>query len=97
MHTFYSHGKLLLTGEYLVLDGAKALAIPTKKGQSLVVNPITNNTLHWKSVLHDGSVWFEGEFNLPLQTNYIYENEVVKTLHHILVEAQKMLLKWQSN
>jgi mevalonate kinase len=27
---FYSNGKLLLTGEYLVLDGAKSLALPTK-------------------------------------------------------------------
>ena len=35
--TFYSNGKLLLTGEYLVIDGAKALAIPTQKGQSLSV------------------------------------------------------------
>ena len=37
---FYSHGKLLLTGEYVVLDGAKALAIPTNKGQYLTVKPI---------------------------------------------------------
>ena len=29
MQTFYSHGKLLLTAEYVVLDGAKALAVPT--------------------------------------------------------------------
>ena len=30
---FYSHGKLLLTAEYAVLEGVKALAIPTKRGQ----------------------------------------------------------------
>ena len=35
--TFYSNGKLLITGEYVVLDGAKALALPTKFGQSLLV------------------------------------------------------------
>ena len=35
--TFYSNGKLLITGEYLVLDGAKALALPTKYGQYLTV------------------------------------------------------------
>ena len=33
--TFYSNGKLLITGEYVVLDGAKALALPTKYGQNL--------------------------------------------------------------
>ncbi|CAH1001592.1 hypothetical protein LEM8419_02496 [Neolewinella maritima] len=35
--TYYFHGKLLLTGEYFVLDGATALAIPTKLGQRFMV------------------------------------------------------------
>ena len=29
---FYSSGKLMLTGEYVVLAGATALSIPTKRG-----------------------------------------------------------------
>ena len=37
---FYSPGKLLLTGEYVVLDGAKSLAIPTIFGQSLNITSI---------------------------------------------------------
>ena len=36
--TYYSNGKLLITGEYLVLNGAKALALPTKFGQHLRVS-----------------------------------------------------------
>ena len=35
--TFYSNGKLLITGEYVVLDGAKAFALPTKFGQNLII------------------------------------------------------------
>ena len=35
--TYYSNGKLLITGEYLVLDGAEALALPTKFGQNLII------------------------------------------------------------
>jgi hypothetical protein len=35
--TYYSNGKFLLTGEYLVLDGAEALALPTRFGQNLLV------------------------------------------------------------
>jgi mevalonate kinase len=35
--TFSSNGKLLLTGEYLVLSGAKALALPLIKTQSLEI------------------------------------------------------------
>jgi len=39
--TFYSHGKLLLTAEYVILDGAKALALPTKFGQEMEISPIS--------------------------------------------------------
>ena len=48
-HTFYSNGKLLLTGEYVVLDGANALAVPTKYGQNLVVEIINKPYIIWKS------------------------------------------------
>ena len=61
---FRSNGKLLLTGEYLVLDGAKALAIPTKFGQSLEVNSNSSKNIAWKSFDHQGKVWFENTFSL---------------------------------
>ena len=38
MPSYYSHGKLLISCEYAVLDGAKALALPTKLGQRLDVS-----------------------------------------------------------
>ena len=37
MMRFRANGKLLLTGEYLVLHGAVALALPTKLGQTMTV------------------------------------------------------------
>jgi len=60
---YYSHGKLLLTGEYLVLDGAQALAVPTKKGQFLTVTPrdskaFKEGVIHWKSYEVTGDCWF---------------------------------------
>lgn len=60
---FYSNGKLLITGEYLVLDGAKALALPTKFGQNLVVEKRSNQEIKWTSFDSDGSVWFEDKFS----------------------------------
>ncbi len=57
--TYYSNGKLLITGEYLVLDGAIALALPTKFGQNLIVESGNNQTIYWKSFDKDGSIWFE--------------------------------------
>ncbi|MGB3774224.1 MAG: GYDIA family GHMP kinase [Leeuwenhoekiella sp.] len=57
--SFYSNGKLLLTGEYLVLDGAKALAVPTKKGQSLTVENISENGIFWSSLDEHKNCLFE--------------------------------------
>ncbi|WP_223032810.1 GYDIA family GHMP kinase [Hanstruepera marina] len=59
---FYSNGKLLLTGEYLVLDGALALALPTKHGQSLVISPNTSDFIDWKSYDENHEVWFKDTF-----------------------------------
>ena len=48
MQNYYSNGKLLLTGEYVVLDGALSLAIPTRYGQSLTIEPINDSKLIWE-------------------------------------------------
>ncbi len=61
---FYGHGKLLLSSEYFVLDGAEALALPTTVGQSMKVKyrHSYQPTLNWKSFDHTGKIWFEGDF-----------------------------------
>lgn len=60
--TYHSNGKLLLTAEYVVLDGAKALALPTNYGQSLAIETNKVNTFFWKSYNELNEVWFEDEF-----------------------------------
>lgn len=62
--SFYSHGKLLLTAEYLVLDGVEALAIPTKKGQWLFIEENETDTIFWKSYDESGNCWFETTFTI---------------------------------
>lgn len=61
---FYGHGKLLLSGEYFVIDGAEALALPTTVGQSMKVKyrHSYQPTLNWKSLDHCGNVWFESDY-----------------------------------
>uniref|UniRef100_UPI00404B64B8 GYDIA family GHMP kinase n=1 Tax=Gelidibacter sp. TaxID=2018083 RepID=UPI00404B64B8 len=100
--TFYSHGKLLLTAEYVVLDGALALALPTKFGQSLTINPIDEFKLKWKSLDEKGFVWFEETYDFSecvfpfvfeYSTNSIEENRLspeAKTLLSILYQAHKL-------
>lgn len=87
--TFYSNGKLLITGEYLVLDGAKALALPTKFGQNLIVKKGTKPEIKWTSYDADESVWFETTIPLSaVTTTTSLENEsVANTLITILREA----------
>ena len=87
---FYSHGKLLLTGEYLVLDGAKALALPTTKGQYLTVKNNIPNILHWKSFDEDNNVWYEDEFELSNLKRQQTTNPVSRILLDILLAAQKL-------
>lgn len=65
--TWHAHGKLLLTGEYLVLEGAKALAIPINKGQNLKVQEKAFEdfpVLEWEAFKPDG-FWFKASFKLP--------------------------------
>ena len=61
---YSSHGKFLLTGEYLVLKGALALALPLKLGQSLQISLADTDThrLHWVAQQPD-KPWFSVVFD----------------------------------
>lgn len=60
---YRSNGKLLLTGEYLVLDGAKALALPTVKGQVLKVNPSLEKHIQWDAYTLNQEKWLSITFS----------------------------------
>ncbi len=60
----YYNAKLLLTAEYLVLNGAKALAVPLRFGQRLNVAENQQGFISWLSIAHDGSSWFSGKYDL---------------------------------
>lgn len=87
--TFYSNGKLLITGEYLVLDGARAFALPTKFGQNLIVEDGINQEITWKSYDYDNRLWFEDIITFSeIINNPVTKIETVKTtLINILHEA----------
>jgi mevalonate kinase len=101
MQSFYSHGKLLISAEYAVLDGALALALPTKFGQFLSVASTTKNTILWKSISNAGTVWFEAEFMIDASLKIFTTNtsaiavrlvqvlEALQQLNPTLFEAHK--------
>lgn len=92
---FFANGKLLLTAEYFVLHGAKALALPVKFGQSLTVTPpVYCHPEHsegsfpifsWQSFYHN-HLWFSAEFN---PVNFSIKN----TSDHPIAETLIQLLK----
>ena len=62
--TFYSNGKLSITGEYVVLDGGIAFSLPTKFGQDLVVENSEKDYLDWKSYDADETIWLEEKISI---------------------------------
>ncbi|MEP5338195.1 MAG: GYDIA family GHMP kinase [Algibacter sp.] len=94
MKSFQSNGKLLISGEYVVLDGALSLAIPTKYGQSLEIESHNKPEIIWESFDYKNNIWFKGEFHfheirtLPLET--IKPNNPSQRLLQILIAAKKL-------
>jgi mevalonate kinase len=93
---YYSNGKLLITGEYLVLDGAQSLAVPTLFGQSLSIKETRDRLLTWKSLDEKGRPWFKNSYELEglghVSNNMVSEETMAisNTLKKILSEAQKL-------
>ena len=61
---YYSNGNLIIAGEYFVLVGAKALAVPLKYGQQMKVEYSKNDRgiIQWKTY-ELGIPWFNADFN----------------------------------
>ncbi|MBK8923619.1 MAG: GHMP kinase [Saprospirales bacterium] len=87
----FAQGKLLLTGEYVVLDGALALALPVRYGQTLEVEVSeAAGRLSWESLDEKGHAWFWGKFSLPgFDVLYASSTETAARLQQILQACRK--------
>lgn len=92
MQEFFANGKLLLTGEYVVLDGALAISLPTKLGQSLQVKEELSEitSIHWKALLNDGSIWFEAIIDEDLNIISSSDKILGENILHILRAVQSL-------
>ncbi len=61
---FHARGKLLLTSEFMILHGAKALAVPLVKGQSLSLKSKSNPAEFSWIAMYNNSIWFEATYDL---------------------------------
>jgi mevalonate kinase len=99
IETFYAKGKLLLTGEYLVLDGAHALACPTVHGQKMTVVMGRGSEIKWKSLDQNGNEWFSARISLfDFKCEKTTDQVIGDRLTQILTEAVRLnsdfLSKW---
>ncbi|HAH56889.1 MAG: hypothetical protein KUL83_09315 [Lentimicrobium sp.] len=60
---YRANGKILLTGEYLVMRGALSLALPLKLGQQLCIAGISEPVLNWEAH-HPSGLWFYAKIHL---------------------------------
>ncbi|MEA1877326.1 MAG: GYDIA family GHMP kinase [Bacteroidota bacterium] len=65
MMKFHSNGKFLITGEYMVLYGARALAIPLRSGQSMLIEESEQKNLIEWTVSDIRGKWFQASLSLP--------------------------------
>jgi mevalonate kinase len=98
--TYRGNGKLLLSGEYVVLEGALALGLPLLLGQSLSLKESPGSEIIWESYLPNGDLWFEGKFDLFGFECLKTSNEAISTNLTNLFEAcvrlnSDFLSKWK--
>lgn len=86
---FYSNGKLLISGEYLVMQGAVALALPVKFGQSLSVQPNSENHLSWQTYVND-NLWFSADFDNNLDAFNVSDEATAGFLSKLLKSAKEL-------
>lgn len=68
MLNYRANGKLLLTSEYAITQGATGLAIPTRYGQSLNYSPNpSGNCIKWVAKRQDGEPWFWVDLSQTLE------------------------------
>ena len=91
MQTYRANGKLLLSGEYFVLDGAKALALPTKRGQTLQIEISNQSYCHWISRDIHRNIWFECTFDaIDLNIQITTDEAVSERLMRMLTYAKSV-------
>lgn len=90
--SYYGHGKLLITGEYFVLDGAKGLALPTCFGQSLRLKTLqsSSDTLYWIALNHEKKEWLNLVFDTSNFSCINSKEPEALRLSKILTEARKL-------
>jgi mevalonate kinase len=90
---------LLISGEYAVLDGAHAFALPTKFGQKMVIKNSRGSDLIWECIDREGNTWFTShislyDFSAIHTTNQKTSDYLQKILKNAVRLNSEFLSKW---
>lgn len=84
----------MLTGEYLALDNALVLTLPTKFGQSLEIKKEKGKgIISWKSYTNEHHVWFSAQFSIDKNSFRILsssDQKIANTLIKVLDSANSL-------
>jgi len=102
MQPFYSKGKVMLTGEYVVLKGAQSLALASRLGQHMHVYEDrlwdAEPMLIWQASDRNNEIWFEADFQLPdfriVRTNETGKALVLADILKTAVSLNPDFLRW---
>jgi mevalonate kinase len=88
---YYSNGKLLLTGEYFILNGALSLALPLRMGQTMKIRYLndTLGVLYWNTYVQE-ELWFQASFKVvDFELISTTDPRKAEYIRNILVNAAK--------
>ena len=94
---FRANGKLMISGEYLVLSGARALAIPVKLGQTLTIteSESSQNTINWTTSVKEKE-WLRLSFSGAALTPHTphgltdFKQRAANFVHNLLLKAKEL-------
>ena len=89
MNKYYSNGKLLISGEYLILEGAQALAIPVKYGQCLKIEESSSSKIIWQTNIKD-ELWFNAEFDNNFNITKSSNQDLANYISNLLIAARRL-------
>jgi len=87
---FTAHGKLLLTGEYAITQGARGIAMPTHFGQHLSVESHQGpEHVLWEALDHENQQWFTAGFDHEGRLLHTSSKGIAETLQGFLAPIRK--------
>ncbi len=106
-HLFRSNGKILLTSEYFIMDGAPGIALPLKVGQEMRVSYKPNFEPHIlvKSYNQNRELWFSAKYDIwqfrIVESSDAFRAELIQKIFkscrkyntHFLYESTNVILE----